>query len=79
MISRLRAALPGGGATDSQGNPFTPQGQCGHLTPDQWNQVTVDVGAVAAGKQITGIDVGYDQPGSSGGYQGYIDDVTLTS
>ena len=72
-------ALRNLGATDSQGYPLTPQGQCGHLTLDQWNQVTVNVGAVAAGKQITGIDAGYDQPGSAGGFQGYIDDVTLTS
>jgi hypothetical protein len=30
MISRSGAALPGGGAADNQGHPFTPQGQCGH-------------------------------------------------
>jgi predicted GH43/DUF377 family glycosyl hydrolase len=64
--------------TDDQGNPLTPQGQCGHLTLDSWNHVTADIGSVADGKSIARIDVGYDQPGSSGGYRGYIDDLSIS-
>jgi predicted GH43/DUF377 family glycosyl hydrolase len=77
MVFTDGTALRNAGAKDSNGNSFTPAGQCGHLTPDQWNHVTVDVGAVAAGKDISRIDVGYDQPGSSGGFHSYIDDISL--
>ena len=61
------------------GSPLTPQSQCGKLQLGQWNQVSVDVGAVAAGKKIVRIDVGYDQPGSTRGYRGYVDDIALTN
>lgn len=64
-------------AADSAGDKLTPSGQCGHLTLDQWNHVTANIGAVAAGKRITGVDVGYDDPGSSGGFHGFIDDLTI--
>jgi predicted GH43/DUF377 family glycosyl hydrolase len=77
MVFTDGTALRNAGAKDSNGNSFTPSGQCGHLTPDQWDHVTVDVGAVAAGKDISRIDVGYDQPGSSGGFHSYIDDISL--
>jgi hypothetical protein len=30
-----------------------------------------------AGKTIRRVDVGYDQPGGSGGYRGYIDDLAI--
>lgn len=59
-------------------SPLTPTSQCGHLNLDQWNQVSVNIGAVAADKQIVRVDVGYDQPGGNGGYRGYIDDIALT-
>jgi predicted GH43/DUF377 family glycosyl hydrolase len=65
-------------ARDENGNPATPAGQCGHLTLDQWNHVTVNVGSVADGKHISSVDVGYDQPNSSGGFHGFIDDVSLS-
>lgn len=71
-------ALRSLGATDENGNQASPSGQCGHLILNQWNHVTVNVGAVASGKHITAIDAGYDQPGSSGAYQGFIDDVSLS-
>jgi hypothetical protein len=41
--------------------------------------VTADIGSVASGKSIVRIDVGYDQPGSSGGYRGYIDDLSISA
>jgi predicted GH43/DUF377 family glycosyl hydrolase len=64
--------------TDDQGNTLTPQGQCGHLVLDQWNHVSATIGGAAAGRSIVRIDIGYDRPGSSGGYRGYIDDLTLS-
>lgn len=64
-------------ATDSHGSPLTPSGQCGSLSLDQWNLVTADVGTVAAGKQVSRVDVGFNSPGASGSFQGYIDDVSL--
>jgi len=36
-------------------------------------------GAVAAGKTPLRIDLGYHQPGGSGTYHGFIDDISLTS
>jgi hypothetical protein len=39
--------------------------------------VTANIGSVAAGKQISRIDIGFDSPGASGSFQGYIDDVSL--
>lgn len=35
------------GARDQNGNVLHPARQCGHLVLDQWNHVTVDIGAVA--------------------------------
>ena len=65
-------------AKDQNGNPATPAGQCGHLTLDQSNHVTINVGSVANGKHISSIDVGYDQPDSPGGFNSFIDDVSLS-
>jgi hypothetical protein len=61
------------------GSPLTPASQCGRLQLNQWNQVSVEIGGVAAGKKIVRVDVGYDQPASSGGYRGYIDDLAVTA
>jgi hypothetical protein len=66
------------GAKDQHGNSIHPVGQCGKLTLDTWNEVVVDLGAVAAGRTIKVIKVGYDQPGLTGGYRGYIDDLKFT-
>lgn len=64
-------------ALDQKGNRAHPTSQCGKLTMDAWNEVTISLGAVN-GKQITELDVGYDQPLNSGGYRGYIDDIRIT-
>lgn len=61
------------------GSPLTPSSQCGKLQLNQWNQVSVNVGKVAAGKKIVRVDLGYDQPSSTGGYRGYVDDIALTN
>lgn len=65
------------GAVDQNGNRIHPAYQCGHLTLDAWNHVTVNLGTVANGKTVSRIDVGYDQPNSTGGYRGYIDDISI--
>lgn len=76
----LDLVFAGGSALHGlRGSPLTPASQCGVLQPGQWNQVSADIGAVAAGRKIVRIDVGYDQPGSSGGYRGYIDDIAVTA
>ncbi|BEL09859.1 hypothetical protein Q0Z83_080500 [Actinoplanes sichuanensis] len=64
-------------ALDQKGDRAHPTHQCGKLTMDAWNEVTISLGAVN-GKQITELDVGYDQALNSGGYRGYIDDIRIT-
>ena len=71
------SSLRDSGATDQNGNRIDPADQCGHLTLDAWNQVTVDLAAHNANKQISRILVGYDRPDSTGGYRGYLDDLTI--
>ncbi|MEW1863516.1 hypothetical protein AB0399_24635 [Streptomyces sp. NPDC088194] len=66
------------GAVDQSGDQIHPAHQCGHLTPDTWNHVTVDLAAKNSGKRIARVLVGYDHPGGSGGYRGYIDDLSIT-
>ncbi len=63
---------------DQNGNLAHPAHQCGHLTLDTWNHVTVNLAAHDSNKQISRILVGYDQPGGSGGYRGYVDDITIS-
>jgi len=65
------------GAVDQAGNRLHPAYQCGHLTLDTWNHVTSVIGAHVAGKTIVRLDVGYDQPANTGGYRGYIDDISI--
>ena len=71
-------ALRNSGVVDQNGNRLHPASQCGHLTLDQWNHVTANIGSAVAGKTISRIDVGYDQPGGNGGYHGYIDDISIS-
>ncbi|MEV6304363.1 hypothetical protein AB0M02_33500 [Actinoplanes sp. NPDC051861] len=73
-----RNSLRDTGVTDQRGNRAHPAHQCGKLTPGTWNFVSVPVGAVAAGKKIVQLDIGYDQPANKGGYRGFIDDIRIT-
>jgi hypothetical protein len=66
------------GATDQRGNRVHPAQQCGKLTLDAWNYVTVPLGAVANGLELTQVDVGYDQPAGIGGFRGYLDDIRIS-
>jgi alpha-L-fucosidase 2 len=72
------STLRDSGAVDENGNRIHPADQCGHLTLDTWNHVTVNLATNNSNKQINRILVGYDQPGGSGGYRGYIDDITIS-
>ncbi|WP_307783572.1 glycosyl hydrolase family 95 catalytic domain-containing protein [Streptomyces spinoverrucosus] len=65
------------GAVDQSGTSIHPVRQCGRLELDTWNHVTVNIGEVKAGQTISKILVGYDRPGATGGYRGYIDDVSI--
>jgi predicted alpha-1,2-mannosidase len=66
-------------AVDGNGYGLTAaaQGAGGDLYPNQWNQVTSDIGAVAAGKTITRILVDYNHTGAAGDFQGWIDDLSI--
>ncbi|MBA3823642.1 MAG: glycoside hydrolase family 92 protein [Ktedonobacterales bacterium] len=66
------------GATDQNEHRAHPAYQCTNLSLDTWNHVTVNLGSVKNGQTITRIDLGYDQPNGSGGYRGYLDDVTIS-
>ncbi|MEV6925319.1 hypothetical protein AB0M46_12570 [Dactylosporangium sp. NPDC051485] len=72
------SSLRDSGAVDQAGNRLHPAYQCGHLTLDAWNHVTVNLAASNAGKQISRILVGYDRPNSTGGYRDYLDDLTIS-
>jgi predicted GH43/DUF377 family glycosyl hydrolase len=77
MVFSDGSALRNLGAVDQKGNRLHPAGQCGHLVLNQWNQVTAKIGAAAAGRTPVRIDLGYDQPGGSGTYRGYVDDISI--
>lgn len=62
-------------AVDQNGNKAHPASQCGHLTLDAWNHVTVNLATNNANKQVSRILIGYDHPNSTGGYRGYVDDL----
>lgn len=78
MVFSDGSALRNLGAVDQNGNRLHPAGQCGHLALNQWNLVTARIGAVAAGRTPQRIDLGYDQPGGSGSYRGYVDDISIS-
>ena len=40
--------------------------------------MTVNLATNNSNKQITRILLGYDQPGATGGYRGYIDDIAIS-
>jgi predicted alpha-1,2-mannosidase len=74
-------------AQDEYGNELSPRGQgdAKVLYASQWNQVSADVGKVAAGKTVDRILLGYDDPRGSSGeggstqFKGWIDDLTVDS
>lgn len=78
VVNGSESSLWDAGARDGWGNDARPAGQCGALTLDTWNHVSVPLGTVANGKQIVQLDIGYDQPGNTGGYRGFIDDIRIS-
>lgn len=66
------------GLTDQHGVQVNPTNQASILALDTWNYVTVDMTPLA-GKTVNRIDFGYSQPGGSGGYRGYVDDLAFTT
>ncbi len=70
-------ALRNSQVSDQYGNPLNPAGECGHLIAGQWNYVTADLSSLA-GKTVKTIDIGYEEPGATGMYHGYVDDISLT-
>jgi len=67
------------GAVDQHGVALNPlaQGNGGKLVPDQWNRVTADIGAVAAGKTVDKILLSFNATGKSGYSRGYVDDIRI--
>jgi predicted alpha-1,2-mannosidase len=51
------------------------QGEGRTLYPDQWNYLSIDVGAVAAGRTIKRIVLMHDGPSAS--FEGYLDDLRI--
>jgi hypothetical protein len=64
-------------AVDQNGNRAHPAAQCQKLNLDKWNEVTISL-APMNGRQITQVDIGYDQLPNMGGYRGYIDDIRIS-
>ncbi|MEY9835740.1 hypothetical protein [Streptacidiphilus sp. EB103A] len=77
MVFTDGSTLRDSGAVDQNGRSIHPAQQCGHLTLDAWNHVTVNLGTSNANKQISRVLVGYDNPNSTGGYRGYVDDLSI--
>lgn len=66
---------------DAQGVSASPSGQGRGkiLYANQWNDVRIDVGAVAAGKTVDRILVGYDNPSATADtrFGGWVDDLAV--
>ena len=66
------------GLIDLHGAGMHPTNQGTALALDTWNYVKVDLTPLT-GKTVDRIDLGYEQPNSSGGYRGYVDDIAFTT
>jgi predicted alpha-1,2-mannosidase len=69
------------GAIDQHGFPLTAtgEGNSKSLYVQQWNAISSNIGAVAAGKTIKSILVDYDNPNGTSGmaFQGWLDDLKV--
>ena len=65
-------------APASNGGTSDPSTQGALLQTDTWQQVSLDVGAVAAGKQIRSVVFSFGSGAANGRFRGYVDDVALT-
>ena len=68
-------------AVDQHGKTLSPRGQGASnvLYVDQWNHEVSGIGAVAAGKTIDRILVGYDKPTGPADFSGWLDDIAVTA
>ncbi len=64
-------------AADQHGNSIHPRSQGGVLTFDKWNSVIVNVGAVAADKQVDRVVFSFDSGDLTGSFRGFVDDVKM--
>jgi lysophospholipase L1-like esterase len=73
------SSLRDSGATDQYGVRAHPaaQGAGGRLVVNQWNLVEVRLGGLA-GRTVDEIRVGYDRPGGTGLFRGYLDDIDIS-
>jgi len=53
------------------------QGHGGHVVANRWNLVRVSLSGLA-GDAISGIYLGFDRPGDTGSFRGYIDDLSIS-
>jgi predicted alpha-1,2-mannosidase len=70
------------GAVDQHDATLSPSGQGASRTlyPGEWNKKVSVIGAVAAGKRVKRILVGYDNPhGPVAAFGGWIDDLRITA
>ncbi|RJQ87637.1 GH92 family glycosyl hydrolase [Amycolatopsis panacis] len=69
------------GATDQYGFGLSPQGQGASkvLYANQWNLVRAAIGRVAAGKTISRVVLGYDNPSGPATFGGWLDDVKISA
>jgi predicted alpha-1,2-mannosidase len=67
------------GVTDQLGFDWTPraQGESHALAPGQWNHRAVRIGAVAEGKVIVKVLLGYDNPAGPAEFAGWVDDIAI--
>lgn len=63
------------GLTDQNGVYMHPA--YGRGSVGQWNYIESNIGSKCAGKVIRKIMYAYDQPGSTGQYRGYVDDIRI--
>ena len=68
-------------AVDHHGFGLSPraQGASKGLSTNQWNHVESKIGAVAAGKTVKRILVGYDKPAGPADFRGWVDDIAIGS
>jgi predicted alpha-1,2-mannosidase len=67
------------GVTDQLGFAWTPrgQGESRALAPGQWNHRSVRIGAVAEGKVVVKVLLGYDNPAGPAEFAGWVDDIAI--
>jgi predicted alpha-1,2-mannosidase len=67
------------GAADQLGFGLSPlgQGESKALWPNQWNHREARIGAVAEGKIITRVLLGYDNPAGPADFAGWVDDIVI--